>query len=49
MKKMIKLVACCIGILAFIACGGNEDEALDDIISKKILRKLESQNPVLFP
>ncbi len=30
----------------FIACGGNEDEALDDIISKKILRKLESQNPV---
>ena len=31
---------------AFIACGGTEDEALDDIISKKILRKLESQNPV---
>ena len=31
---------------AYIACGGNEDEALDDIISKKILRKLEAQNPV---
>lgn len=30
----------------YIACGGTEDEALDDIISKKILRKLESQNPV---
>ena len=31
---------------AYVACGGNEDEALDDMISKKILRKLESQNPV---
>jgi len=31
---------------AFVACGGKEAEALDDIISKKILRKLESQNPV---
>ncbi len=31
---------------AFVACGGSEIEALDDIISKKILRKLESQNPV---
>ena len=30
----------------FVACGGREVEALDDIISKKILRKLESQNPV---
>ena len=30
----------------FIACGGTETEALDDIISKKILRKLEAQNPV---
>lgn len=30
----------------FIACGGSEDEALDDIIAKKILRKLEAQNPV---
>ena len=31
---------------AFVACGGKEVEALDDIISKKILRKLEAQNPV---
>ena len=30
----------------FIACGGSENEALDDIISKKILRKLEAQNPI---
>jgi len=30
----------------FIACGGTEYEALDDIISKKILRKLEAKNPV---
>ena len=33
-------------IPVYIACGGKEDEALDDIISKKILRKLEAQNPV---
>ena len=31
---------------AYVACGGKEDEALDDIIAKKILRKLESQNPI---
>ena len=30
----------------YIACGGNEIEALDDMLSKKVLRKLESQNPV---
>ena len=30
----------------YIACGGTETEALDDILSKKVLRKLESQNPV---
>lgn len=30
----------------YIACGGTEVEALDDILSKKVLRKLESQNPV---
>lgn len=30
----------------YIACGGTELEALDDIIAKKVLRKLESQNPV---
>ena len=29
-----------------IACGGNETEAIDDILAKKVLRKLESQNPI---
>ena len=30
----------------YVACGGQELEALDDILSKKIIRKLETQNPV---
>ena len=30
----------------FIACGGNEIDAIDDILSKKVFRKLDSQNPV---
>ncbi len=29
-----------------VSCGGNEVEAIDDIVSKKILRKLEAKNPV---
>ena len=29
-----------------VACGGTELEAIDDILSRKIIRKLESQNPV---
>lgn len=29
-----------------IACGGTENEALDDILAKKTLRKLEAKNPV---
>ena len=29
---------------AYVACGGTEIEALDDIIAKKIIRKLEGQN-----
>ena len=29
-----------------IACGGSELEAIDDILAKKVLRKLESQNPI---
>ena len=33
-------------VLIYIACGGTENEALDDILAKKVLRKLESQNPV---
>ena len=30
----------------YVACGGDELDALDDILSKKIIRKLETQNPV---
>ena len=33
-------------IPVFVACGGDELDALDDILAKKVLRKLESQNPV---
>ena len=35
-------------IPVYIACGGEELEALDDILSKKVIRKLESQNPIYF-
>ena len=30
----------------YISCGGDELEALDDILSKKVIRKLETQNPI---
>ena len=30
----------------FRACGGTEEQAVDLILSKKVLRKLEAQNPV---
>ena len=30
----------------YIACGGEELEALDDILAKKVMRKLGMQNPV---
>ena len=33
-------------IPVYVSCGGEELEALDDILSKKIIRKLETQNPV---
>ena len=33
-------------IPVYVSCGGEEIEALDDILSKKIIRKLETQNPV---
>ena len=29
----------------YMACGGTEEEAIDDILCKKVFRKLESQNP----
>ena len=33
-------------IPVYIACGGGELEALDDILAKKVMRKLETQNPI---
>ena len=33
-------------IPVYVACGGEELDALDDILSKKVLRKLEMQNPI---
>ncbi len=33
-------------IPVYVSCGGSELFALDDILSKKIIRKLETQNPV---
>ena len=30
----------------YIACGGKETDAIDDMLSKKLFRKLDSQNPV---
>ena len=33
-------------IPVYVACGGEELEALDDILAKKVLRKLEMQNPI---
>lgn len=33
-------------IPVFLSCGGDELDALDDILAKKLMRKLEMQNPV---
>ena len=33
-------------IPVYVACGGNELDAIDDILAKKVLRKLEMQNPI---
>ena len=33
-------------IPVYVGCGGEELDALDDILAKKVLRKLEMQNPV---
>ena len=35
-------------IPVYIACGGTELEAVDDMIAKKVLRKLESLSPVVI-
>ena len=33
-------------IPVYVSCGGEELDALDDILSKKVIRKLETQNPI---
>ncbi|MBQ8352080.1 MAG: hypothetical protein IJY20_08590, partial [Clostridia bacterium] len=33
-------------IPVYVSCGGEELVALDDILSKKVIRKLETQNPI---
>lgn len=33
-------------IPVYVGCGGDELSALDDILSKKVLRKIETQNPI---
>ncbi|MCH5164816.1 MAG: AAA family ATPase [Clostridiales bacterium] len=33
-------------IPVYVGCGGDEIAALDDILSKKVLRKIETQNPI---
>ena len=33
-------------IPVYVSCGGEELEALDDMLAKKIIRKLEMQNPI---
>ena len=35
-------------VSVYIACGGTEEDALDDFLVKKVLRKLEGQNPVVI-
>ena len=33
-------------IPVYVSCGGEELAALDDILAKKVIRKLETQNPI---
>ena len=43
-NRIMKQIRCYVPVL--VACGGTEEEALDDILARKIFRKLESKNPV---
>ena len=43
-NRIMKQINCYVPVM--IACGGSELEAIDDILAKKVLRKLESQNPI---
>ena len=47
MKKLISILLLSFMLLStLVACGGDELCALDDILSKKVIRKLETQNPI---
>ena len=35
-------------VSVYIACGGTEEAAIDDFLMKKVLRKLEGQNPIII-
>ena len=35
-------------VSVYIACGGSEEDAIDDFLMKKVLRKLEGQNPIII-
>ncbi|MDE6850800.1 MAG: AAA family ATPase, partial [Clostridia bacterium] len=43
-NRIMKQIKCYVPVM--VACGGTEVEALDDILARKIFRKLESKNPV---
>lgn len=43
-NRIMKQIRCYVPVL--VACGGTELEALDDILARKVFRKLESKNPV---
>ena len=43
-NRIMKQIQAYVPVL--VACGGTELEGLDDILSRKVLRKLESKNPV---
>jgi len=43
-NRIMKQIRCYVPVV--LACGGTELEAIDDILAKKVLRKLEAQNPI---
>ena len=43
-NRIMKQIRAYVPVL--VACGGSELEALDDILARKVFRKLESKNPV---
>ena len=43
-NRIMKQIQAYVPVL--VACGGSELQALDDILSRKVFRKLEAKNPV---